>query len=579
MFNSSSFLFLTEPNELQIDSLWSTLPGNNGQPFERTFGGAKLFFFKSNDPFYQYCDKEIDDYFFFVQGTFYESPDFSSIKRSYLETNLSKLSYEFNGNYSGIIFSRLDNTLTLFSDIWGFEKIYHTSVSGKTLVSSHIWPLLQYLKKMEINRLALAERFIFGFELGVDTLFKDVFVHSPGDITSINIVKKNISVSHVANPFIDLEQRKRNPVELIQISKRIFQDLDGYLPYHKWITTLTGGNDSRVLLNSLVQNGFVIDSITGYSTLNQTDLVRSRRLSSYVNSNFHSIKYNTEKKEIRDNLILLTSGYEHGQYFSNLAEYLNNKYTLCFYGLSGDTVSGNFNNPRYFEEDYFVEQIFQQYNKLRLSSEIVENLFNVSINEIKGRISAFFVKYIKYFDRKHLFFLFSKNEDNFKQVLTFGQSIRFGPSPFLFFHDKRVSSFYFSCLDSQWFRQELHHKISYFNNLPFALIGSANSSRIPSFMIPKLNRVMAFMKYAKNNDYTNNHLNSEYVSFEPKSFFSRIESDFEVNPSSFDIFNKEYLYYKRNEIPRQKIKYIAITANTIHSISNYESLFKSVSMK
>jgi hypothetical protein len=506
-----------------------------------------------NPLFESYCYSD-DNTSLFLQGFFYrqiEINNFRYLLKLQSDAAIDNFFNSLNGAFIGIISNKGKKEIKIITDLFSFEKIFYTVTNGHFNFSSFLWPLIRLGPKPVINNEALIDILTFGFPLGSNTILENINVCEPGSVTTFSTECKKIN-SRIYTTFQKARLNhsiKQCKLDFTDISKSHFDYIKLKFGNANFGTTLTGGNDTRVVLNSLLNYGIQPFCISGYNLTESNDSLRSAKICRHYNLSFKAINYSTGINEIIDDVIDLSNGYTNGTWMANIMKNAKTHADVMYFGFSGDYLAGG--NEFIYEKlkiDEIVELslISKSFYKLLHPGFLVKLLGQDSHRLVQRYYQTF--EPFKNLPVEDMVFMQEKNQKNFKRTSSFADGTRIGMPTVFFFHDREIVDFYRSINPRLYRQQLLHHKLMA-NRLPFlGWIPSANKTELPAFTIPYVSsllpenfllRVYRILKPLKTTIYFNSK--SELLSYinDEKSY--RLE----VNINDYFDLDSLYLYSRK----------------------------------
>lgn len=499
-----------------------------------------------------YCIKTIDikdTLFLFIHGFFY-----AQIPRYHAEASIKEITdlkiYDLlknylntlNGNFNGFFIDLVNKRLGLFTDAFGFEKIYYAVSDAGTTFSSSIWPLINSSSIGSLNQLAVGEHLMLGNSLNGKTIFNDIYTIPPGYIFIIDFTgRKILADEYLEFSTVNISSERKLISHFRDISDSHFKYVKNKIGADKIGMTLTGGNDTRVILNQMLQSSIKPGCISGYNEIPGKDTIRAKKITSHFKLPFHSINYTDDFESILKKTIILSNGYTNGIWMGNIARFAEKYFDIMYYGFSGDLVSGGYEfDPENISIEAFAIKAlnYKTYYSF-LTPEILLPITSVPVDQF---ISEYNETYLKYRDlpQTQVYFFQEKNERNHRRIASFADGSKLGPLPVYFFHDRDVLNFYRG-LDNKWYKQQLlHHKLSFNRNPYLAFMPSANKTSLPSFMIPHLSKILKDESLDKIKKLLNKKRYYNFVTFDTKhDFFNfmNTKKDLVSDMSSLDFLD------------------------------------------
>lgn len=292
-----------------------------------------------------FIDGVFYDNYFSYQPTDGDDPELAKRIFDKYRYMKSKAIEELNGSFRGFIFTFNDHQLTTFIDRLG-TKILYWSQEGDNLIISTNLASFSKLNKLSIDENAAFQFLTIGFPIGSRTLLKDIQIHLPGMINNYKGSFKE-SCRYWNIPERAQGSSLNNCVEMIMCSmedhvERIFkrkQDKIGL--------ALSGGHDSRVILNALVSRSIPFVPLM-WRDYNFNDKIALNLCSVLNTEPIISRDLSTnELEDIQKNIFSYSDGHYLNSYgFIRLAKDSHDQGITCLMiGFSGDKISGSLTYP------------------------------------------------------------------------------------------------------------------------------------------------------------------------------------------------------------------------------------------
>lgn len=526
--------------------------------------------------------------FFFLNGFFYDEINKKDLEKSLEDLDAGKIEgikrfiRSLNGSYNGFWIDHRKQEINIFTDIMGYDKIYFCTHNDSLFFSSFIWPLL-LLDDYHIDKNAIGEHLLLGHPLKNKTIFKNIKTIQPGRIERFDISGKSLGFES----FESFPERRRiSKFDLIEDffsrTKRHYDYMQSIFPDAKFGSTLTGGNDTRVVLNSMFNNNIKPYCTVGYHNIKSRDSERAEKIAKHYGLNFDSINYSENFEKILLDTIEISNGYTNGIWMGNISINASDKCDLLYNGFSGDFVAGG-NELNFKGMDYSTLSENALKFRANFQSILPSEVMSLSISSLNDFLEEYKSTYqiYKNFSIEDLYFLQEKNERNFRRIASFADGIRLGKAaPVFFFHDRQILDFYRS-LDLKWYKQQmLHHKLSFNNNSFLAWMPSANKTNLPSFIIPYIsnlieNKVVKFYleekkKRKQNNIVAIKSVNDflEFMSNKPFLILKRKDLNFLDIEGFIRTINNKPLLYKDLDTIKMRIWDIYYTISFIRTLKD-----------
>lgn len=471
-------------NELNLENYLKFLPSKITQGVlikKNDF----LFYFNhnNNNPLYDYLIYESDSALFFCSGFFYSEIDKDKLNNDFLyhtrPNNYLKIVVKsLNGSYNGFYLDTKSNKVFLFSDYLGYEKVYFSSINGKLIFSSFIWPLID--DNYELDKVSLSEHLIFGHTLGLKTLFKKIFLIKPGhsnELTKEGLYLGSEDLFHFDKKVLD-EPEKLAKKFISKFSRNI-NFIKNKINSDNLISTLTGGGETRVIINSMLHANEKPICLTGsYPSL---DIERAQMISKVLNLKNIVINYDDflplYKEQILD-VVATSNGYTNGWWMSLISRESMKFGNHCYYGFSGDLIAGSMLfDVKKLTIDKLINLLFRyktQYSVL--NPEKILYLTHTNYSEV-------FENYVNTFENNYdnlteVAFRQEKNEMNYKRIASFADGTRIGSIPIWPFHDIEIIEFYRSLTYEYLDNEKMHKYLANYQNKILQNISSAAKTNV-----------------------------------------------------------------------------------------------------
>ena len=247
-----------------VDQALQRLPSVRKDGLQYRYGSADLFVFPPTiNPLHRWFVDGQDKLLYFIQGEFYQECNVEKFidaikdqRNQFVnEKKLSVFLQGLNGIFSGFILDVETGHSLHFSDRFGFGIQYLAQTSGGSVFSSSLWPFIDTPRlNGGINVDAIHDILLFGYPLLDETPFATVSVVLPGTITKLS------GTNRKTIPYATYE-RMRSPGSWTEIKERFreafaqhFQSIRALTKQDQFGLALSGGHDSRVILNAMLVN-------------------------------------------------------------------------------------------------------------------------------------------------------------------------------------------------------------------------------------------------------------------------------------------------------------------------------------
>lgn len=281
------------------------------------FPGFQLVLFPPDkNPFHQWYLLRENSKVCFLQGDFYAKVPQRMIRNAMGSDALDSkplldLLNELNGTFSGFVADLACGVVAIFVDRFGFDLLYHAHTGDGTWLSSSIWPLLKLRSlRATVSREAIVDMALLGYPLGNRTLLEDIFVVQPG-----NVVRIETSGSFAGRDYSDLPSRRlmsiQDGINCVRTAlQNHVETVSQHVPRDRFVTTLTGGHDTRVVLNALLSNGVVPFCLigTGYPQDITSDARRGVAVARWSGCAYRLINYTRVSSSLLQDSFVISEG-------------------------------------------------------------------------------------------------------------------------------------------------------------------------------------------------------------------------------------------------------------------------------
>jgi hypothetical protein len=495
-----------------------------------------LYYYNSDHPLSEKLFMSNEKFCLIIFGEFYD--DTNILLSNNLQSIINQID-KLNGNYNAIIFDKKKKKVYLRTDYWGFHHLhYNFNSNGVLCVSSSLWPLIFLNKSYKLNYQYIRDKIAFGRGLDDQTIINDINIVQPETIVEISLINK----SRVSKLLLNsLHKREQDPHQFLMIAKRQFDFVQKKCG-NKFGLTFTAGKDSRVILNSMLNNNIKPALLNGFvKTPNEHDSMVCKKAAIKLNLQHNIISYNKNYFSSLDLLsIFLSNGGTRGT-FSLLLNILSKNNDFNYWGFSGDKLSEKIH---FNSSDEVFNQSFLKCYRYSMESEIFDKLFNLS--NVKNDFKESFTSIENMNKTEDLYFYNQKMNRNFQRIHDFSVGSKISTPSIYFYHDKNIINYYNSLKISELYNQKHHTKLSYLNN---SLLRS-----LPLNNYPRADFATFLKKYL-----------SKYVLFSKKIIKRNKYKDFSSLNDFHSLLKIEMTYYN----------YLYL----INDIINIDSIYKLVKEK
>lgn len=411
------------------------------------------------------------DYVAFVQGDWYQRVDLatelnealSGSNRSGdldLDALIRFLRDKLNGVFSGFVLDTKSGDFHSFADRYGFARVFSARTQNTTILSSSLWPVRGCEELPQTpNVEAVHDTLMYGFPLLGDTVYQHIRLPRPGMILS------NVGGQQSETKYFDFRRKpdSRPLNKILDDFKSIcrehvasMQEMDAsFRPG----LALSGGKDSRVGLIGLLECGVEPTCFVGYSGSRCWDSERGEKVGRVANCETHVVDYSKQFDTDFDDSNVLIDGARTGLWTMNLARAARHQgCSSIYFGTTGDVLSGGWTaNPRSFPSlDALSDFTLADYIEYETTSTQFAQMFvGCSHDDLRQRFRSGFMDDLSD-DLCDVAFAFRIMSRNFHRIRTFMSGSLLHLTPIHFFHDTRVSDFYWSLPFKQLVAQRTH---------------------------------------------------------------------------------------------------------------------------
>lgn len=254
---------------------------------------------------------------------------------NYLEKkDVSSFIKAVDGFYFLMVLNSTDKKITVTSSMFSLLSVYYLQTGKEISISSS----LSILKKENANisysvdQQYYIEKALFNYPLFNRTPFKEIKLLSSNSILKISSEEIQIEKhTEIHNYFTDTPTPWRNSVE--SISDLFIDCAKPFLPSEKFITTLTGGFDGRVVAGLALSERKPFETYS-YGSAEDPDVILAKDISNKINVKYHPLLLGAD---------FATHHYwHHAQAFVTESNGLGN-FSRAHYGFATDTVLKNTN--------------------------------------------------------------------------------------------------------------------------------------------------------------------------------------------------------------------------------------------
>lgn len=410
----------------------------------------------------------VGDFVIYLEGDFYEIPGEITVRNLLLGQPSDSTLFAFlnglNGIFRGFLVDLGRGNCTAFVNWIGFTLLYYCLINDAICVSSSIWPLIRmrWQAGADIDRSALEDMVLLGHPASGRTILSQVSVLQPGNVVNVSRTR-----SHVQRYFTPPARTESDPQHAARRMRCAWHDhiqsIAGGFDPNRIATTLTGGRDTRVVLNALISQGIRPTCLHVGSSSRPADEVRARRVAKAAGCSYRLVTSSRPPDEFdHDNYVLGEGIYASGNWTFGALSLCARQYgDVVEYGHTGDVLGGfcdigevdrlgqgdTETLVRWSLSRYYAHQTPPQY--------ILKELFGASLND-------FLARYVATFDElgasdPYTTYVWQRlgNRD-FRRLAHFASAAKLGVPAVCLYHDRRVADVYLTLCRNLWLNQRLH---------------------------------------------------------------------------------------------------------------------------
>lgn len=446
------------------------------------------------------------------------------------------------GAFTIIIF--LNDTFLIFSDRHSIKK-YFLYKNDKEFCISNSLKYISEQYALNLNYKSAAIFTLFSHFFNGETLFQEVESTKPGQIISFN--DGNIDLTYYWQPQNIIKNRKVKNKSVKYFAEKWQNIISNYIEYFNpsgISVTLTGGNDSRMVLAALLSLKKDIHAFS-FGNPDSFDGVIANKISRHVNLHYtnHFVKKPTSDWLEKHAKSLTLSGNSliniHRAHRNDAAECEKRMFSdsdMIFTGLMGGEY---LKEPKY--DDIVIPNLFERLPFLSkkdaislLEDQLESRGFNselININEVYDEILAFINKASRFsvLEKKFLYAYYYGCAHHTQDSNVFGHHFKYIVSPFMDIDFLEMISEY-----NKWYLNKKVNNNRLFHSILFVAITDF------------LSHELSVIPYAKRGKYTADDLLRKKIKYMVKRFSFLITNDSTKYPQTFPMGNWLYDFSEKN---------------------------------
>ena len=317
-----------------------------------------------------------------LSGDYFKGNSDTEVLLKLYETYGDKCLNMIKGMFSFIVYDKIDDSLFIARDQFGIKPLYYYEKEDYIIFSSEIKPILNYIKKSEINQNTLAEYFLLGRQDHYDkTFFKDIKSVEPAHCYKFKSQKK-----YKKKYWSIYDQDTENLSEkdsIDRLSNILSETIDEYLISDRKIGTFLSSGIDSTSLTSVIANkvNYKLNTFT-YDFKNNFKLGEA----SQVKKNLEKLNVTNETFFLDSDFVLnnfdkmckiLESPFSSIRHFGVYGLYQlakSNGYKVIIEGAGGDEILGGYASS-------YLPYILDKYKN---KNKIIEEIFKIAKKSSKG---------------------------------------------------------------------------------------------------------------------------------------------------------------------------------------------------
>jgi len=231
-----------------------------------------------------------EEYFIYLEGRIYgKEPTQLGEELNYLareishngnnaENKIAEWILNTDGDFIVFILDNRQREIFIINDALGRLPLYYSKGNKKLIVSREVRFIGNLMNKKRIDIMGMAQCLLFGFPLGIRTLYEDIFRLGPGALIQINLNRSEFRIGNVHQfNFEKKNNKERDFNEHLDILLKLFCEACQNRTYqdYKNVVSLSGGLDSRAVVSGLLKMKSPFYAATRMS-LGQTESLEAR---------------------------------------------------------------------------------------------------------------------------------------------------------------------------------------------------------------------------------------------------------------------------------------------------------------
>ncbi|MDZ4720128.1 MAG: hypothetical protein SH847_16880 [Roseiflexaceae bacterium] len=484
------------PDDQRFDYALNSLPRylSGGQELRSEQMRCAIFAPNAN-PLHQFLLLQHQDRILFVQGDFYQAVDRSKLQSALdapdLDSPTLRLALaNMNGTFNGFLADTASGACAAFTDQFGFSFLYYLRDGNRTWIASSLWPLLRLAPdRGRMSGAGMQDILLLGYPTGDRTAHENVFAVQPGRIVRID--HRGIQ----SDTYVPTPVRQAQAIDqAIERFQGAFRDHFSYVSERigrdRFVATITGGHDTRVVLNAMLGSGVTPMCITGtgFPTQLTEDAMRAMHVAHVAGCPRAMVDYTRPDDTLAADSFILSEGGGTGLWMANLAIASRSYGDVLYCGFSGDVLSGSpeaVNPSQHHGIESLAHEVFlSNYEYQADPQQLAAELLGVHLDDVLDRYTQTFAPYATR-DLHDAYQMQNIDNRNFRRIGYFAGATKIGLPSASLFHDRAIAQAYRELPPDLLINERLHRKLCYTARPALAWI-PANPWHVPMPFEPLL---------------------------------------------------------------------------------------------
>ncbi len=209
---------------------------------------------------------------------------------------LEKLS-EICGLFSMVIMK--EGACYLAVDIIRSSPLFYGFHNNSLFITDNLHEFQKVNDPLPVHEEKLEEFMFTGFVLGSHTIYRDVFATQAGEIVTLENNQVSSKRYFTYHPLVSTDQQKDDinfPQALDRLLLSAFSRMIRQTPHiNRWLVPLSGGHDSRIIVNTLYKLGIRNVVCYTYGTKGNEQSVLSKQVAEALGFEWHFVEYSEQK--------------------------------------------------------------------------------------------------------------------------------------------------------------------------------------------------------------------------------------------------------------------------------------------